>query len=139
MIFVDANVFLRALVRPSDEQVQRMHDAAVALFRRAEKGEIELTTSDAVIAEVAFILTSKAHYHLDPDDAAGRLAAMLRLRGLRMPQKRILLRALDLWTTYPALGFVDVLTASYSQQAGIELATFDAHFDRFTDIARWQL
>ncbi len=137
MIFLDANYFLRALTRSSQPDVERMNRIASELFRRAERGEVEATTSDAVIAEVAFILTAKAHYNLSADEAAGRLSAMLRLPGIKLRDKRVVLRALDIWADKPKLEFVDALTASYAQQPGIELATFDTDFDDLPEIARW--
>lgn len=138
MIFVDANFFLRALTWSPQREVQEMADLAGDLFRQAERGGVELTTSDAVIAEVAFVLTSKAHYALDAADAAARLAALLRVRGLKLREKRVILQALELWGTSPKLGFVDALTASYAQRSDIELASFDADFDQIPGIRRWQ-
>jgi predicted nucleic acid-binding protein len=138
MIFLDANIFLRALTQSTDPGIQRMNEQASDLFRRAERGEIEVTTSDAVIAEVAFILTSKAHYQLAVGDAAGRMTTLLRVRGFKLRDKRIILRALDLWTAQPRVGFVDALTASYALQTGMELATFDTDFDQIPNITRWR-
>lgn len=137
MIFLDANFFLRALTRSPRPDVQQMNQIAGDLMRRAERGEVELTTSDAVIAEVAFILTSKAYYNQTVADAAGRLATLLRLRGIKLHEKRVVLRALDLWAAHPKLGFVDALTASYAQQAETELATVDTDFDDLPGISRW--
>lgn len=87
MIYVDANVFLRALTRSPEPRVQRMNDIAGNLLRAAERGEVELTTSDAVIAEVDFILTAKAHYHLPVSDAAARLATLVRFKGSISPTR----------------------------------------------------
>jgi predicted nucleic acid-binding protein len=136
-IFLDANILLRALTHSSDPGIQRMNQQAGELLRRADRGEVEVTTSDAVIAEVACILTSKAHYQLPVADAAGRLAAVLRVRGVRLREKRTVLAALDLWAEHPKLGFVDALTASYARQADVELATFDTDFDLIPGITRW--
>jgi len=138
MIFLDANIFLRALTQSTDPAIQRMNDSAANLLRRAERGELEVTTSDAVIAEVAFILTARAHYQLAVDDAAGRMAALLRVRGVRLRDKRVILRALDLWSDIAKLGFVDALTAAYALQPGIELASFDSDFDHISGIVRWR-
>lgn len=138
MIFLDANIFLRALTRSPDADVQQMNQLAGDLLRRVERGEVEATTSDAVIAEVAFILTSKAHYQQTVAEAAGQLGTLLRLRGIKLREKRVVLRALDLWTDNPKLGFVDALTASYAQQPGVALATFDSDFDHIPDITRWR-
>lgn len=138
MIFLDASIFLRTLTRSSDPKVERMGHMVSDLFRRVERGEVEVTTSDAVIAEVVFILTARTRYHVDVPAAAERMAAILRLQGVRRHEKRIILRALDLWMERPKLEFVDALTASYAQQPGIDLATFDSDFETVARITRWQ-
>lgn len=115
-----------------------MNNSAADLFRRAERGEVEVTTSDAVIAEVAFILTARTHYQLAVSDAAGRLEKLMQLRGVKLPEKRVTLRSLAFWESHPNLGYVDALTATYAQQPGIELATFDKDFDSISGITRWE-
>ena len=137
MIFVDANVILRALTWSPQSDVQRMSVLAGELLRRVDRGEVEVTTSDAAVAEVAYILTARSHYGLAVDDAAARIATILRMPRFRLPEKRLVLRALELWAEHPRLDFVDLLTASYVQRPGIELATFDRDFDRFPEIVRW--
>lgn len=138
MMFVDANVFLRALTQSSLPDVQFMGRIARNLFRRVDQGEIEVTTSEAIIAEVAFVLTSKAHYHLPASDAADRLATVVQMRGVRLRDKHAVLHALELWSAYPKLGFVDALAAAHAQQADIELATFDTDFDGLPGISLWR-
>jgi predicted nucleic acid-binding protein len=138
VIFLDANVLLRAFVQPDDPLTQRFSLVATELLRRAGRGDVEITTSDAVLAEVAFILTAKTHANLPVPIAAGFLASFVQLRGFRHGQKRSLLSALDLWTNRPRLGFVDALTAAYAQSPGMRLATFDADFDGLPGIDRWQ-
>ncbi|MGI8963158.1 MAG: hypothetical protein ACR2GI_01490 [Thermomicrobiales bacterium] len=77
MIHLDANIILRALSKANEPAVKRMNHTAANLFRLAEQGAVEVTSSDAVIAEVAFILTAKAHYQLAVSEAAGRLTGLL--------------------------------------------------------------
>lgn len=137
MIFVDANDFLRYLAQPTTERAQREHDAATELFRMAARGEAEITSSDAVIAEVAFVLAAKRHYGLPPEDVSVLLKPVLLLPGFKLPSTRICLRALDLWVTHPRLGFVDALGAAYAEAQGLVLATFDSDFDRLPAISRW--
>jgi predicted nucleic acid-binding protein len=115
-----------------------MNGSAADLFRLAEQGAVEVTTSDPVIAEVAFILTAKAHYQLAVSEAADRLSRLLKLRGVKFRDKVVVLEAFEVWETKPKLGFVDVLTASYAKQPGAELATFDRDFDEISGISRWQ-
>jgi predicted nucleic acid-binding protein len=140
VIFLDANYFLRALVQPTTPESEAMARRAMALFRAVERGEAEVTSSEAVLAEVAFVLASPRHYHLSPDEIRDRLRPILALPHLKLPRgsKRRCLRALDLWATYPRLGFVDALTAAAVEQAGMTLATFDTDFDALPGIVRYQ-
>ncbi len=115
-----------------------MNDPAADLFRLAELGAVEVTTPDAVSAEVAFILTAKAHYQLAVSEAAGRLSRLLQLRGVKLRDKVVVLEAFEIWENNPKLGFVDALTASYAKQPRAELATFDRDFDEISGITRWQ-
>jgi predicted nucleic acid-binding protein len=138
MIFVDANYFLRYLAAPTTERARQEQEQATELFTHVQRGEVEVTSSDAVIAEVAFVLAAKSHYGLSASEVSARLKPLLRLSGFRMPTKRQCLRALDVWVTYPALGFVDALAVSYAEQQDFQLATFDSHFNRVADIQRWQ-
>ena len=137
MIFLDANFFLRALTDSDSPDDQARKAVVRSLFRQADRGEVELTTSEAVIAEVAYVLASKNQYALSAAEASARIETLLRLRGVKLHDKRVLLNALKLWSDHPKIGFVDALAASYGQQPGIELATFDSHFDRISEVNRW--
>jgi len=53
-------------------------------------------------------------------------------------EKRRFLQALDLWATYPALGYAEALVATTAALRGAGLATFDRDFDRIPGISRWQ-
>lgn len=96
VIFADANVFLRALSHPRDRNAARHAEAAQALFRQAERGEVEITTSDAILAEVAFVLTARAHYQLPAADAATLINSILQLSGFRHRDKAAIERALHM-------------------------------------------
>jgi predicted nucleic acid-binding protein len=98
VIFLDANYFLRYLVEPDGPDNQIRHEIAAALFEAIELGEEEATTSEAALAEVAFILASKRQYNLSPADIATYLSPIIRLPGLRLPRGRkgLYLRALEI-------------------------------------------
>jgi predicted nucleic acid-binding protein len=138
MIFVDANVFLRALTEPRDQHAARHARIAHELLRQADRGEVEITTSDAILAEVAFVLSAKAHYQLSAAAAATLINSIVQLRGFRHRDKAVIERALALWASVPRLGFVDALAAAYAHAPGIHLATFDSHFDGLPGITRWE-
>jgi uncharacterized protein len=138
--FLDANIFLRYLVEPDSDENRVKHDVAAALFEAIERGDEEATTSEVVLAEVAFVLASKRQYDVAPETVAAVLRPILRLRGLKLPRgrKETYLRALELWSHHPALGFVDALTAAMVERGKLTLATFDADFDVFPQFVRWQ-
>ncbi len=138
MIFIDANYFIRAIVVQVTPQDRIMADQAMTLFRRIAASEVEATTSEAILAEVIFILSSRRHFNLRPDEVSARIKPFLQLPGLRLPQKRIYFRALDLYVSFPNLRFVDALCVAYSEQPGMELATFDHDFDRVPNLVRYQ-
>ena len=125
MIFLDTNCFVRLAVTPASG-AERDQALAVARFMRAAaNGSKEFTTSDAVLAEVVFVLTSKRGYGRERADVAQRLRVLLSLKGCRSPLRRSWLRALDIWETRNALSFVDALAAAHVEQSGDELGTFD--------------
>ncbi len=130
MIFVDANVYLRYLVQPATPDDRINEERAAALFAKVDLGTVDVTTSDAILAEVAFILTSPRHYDGPRPLAAASLKALLQPRECRMPAKDVSLHALDLWSAHPQLSFPDALAAAYSTLRGYELATFDTALSR---------
>jgi predicted nucleic acid-binding protein len=138
MTVVDTNYFLRAIVRPATTQDTVMAQTATTLFEQVKAGEETIFVSDAVVAEIVFILSSRRHYGLPRIDVVGRLAPMLQLHGCRLARKRVVLRALDLWGGAPKLSFVDALGATYAQELGEPLASFDADLGKVPGIALWQ-
>lgn len=139
MIYLDANYFLRYLTEPDSPTNQVRHERAAALFAAVDRREEEVTTSEAVLAEVAFVLASKRQYHLSAATIVAYLAPIIRMRGLKLPRgrKRLYLRALDIWATNQRLGFVDALTVATVEGTDLDLATFDSHFDTMSDVRLW--
>jgi hypothetical protein len=58
------------------------------------------------------------------------------MAGMQLPEERQQrwLAALDVWERYPALGFVDSLIYVMAVDQDYELATFDNHFNRFSNV-----
>ena len=125
MIFVDASAFLRHLVQPVTPQDRINARSAAAMFKDAEDGQAEITTSEAILAEVVFILSHQRHYNTPRPVVATGLKTLLRAKGCKLPAKDVCLRALDLWVAHPKLSFPDALGAAYSERRGYELATID--------------
>ena len=96
-----------------------------------------MRTTEAVIAEVLYVLSSPRQYKLSHADAAARLRPLLTLRGLQLPHKRSYLRALDLFGTHAFLDIEDAIQVVHMEREGVtELCSYDTDFDRLPTIAR---
>ncbi len=130
--FVDTNIFLRALTQEPAGQAA----ACQALFEKAQRGELALTTSEAIVAEVVYVLSSKNLYGLSRDEVRARLYPFLTLSGLKLPARRLYLRALDLFAAH-RLDFEDALAAAHMERDKIsQILTYDREFDRVPGIER---
>jgi len=131
--FLDANIFLRYLVAGDESKA----NACFALFQRVKSGREVVTTSEAIVAEIAYVLRSRAHYALPPGEIAARLSPLLTLRGLKLPLKRTYLRALEIWTSYAALDFEDALTLAHLERLRLTAVTsYDTDFDQIANVER---
>lgn len=103
MRFADTNIFLRYLVQPVTEIDQTRAEACRELFERVSIGVEEITTSEAVLAEIVYVLASRRQYGLVPSDVVARLKSVVALPGLKIAQKRLYLHALDIYTSHRRL------------------------------------
>jgi uncharacterized protein len=130
--FVDTNIFLRYLTR--DDPVKA--EACYQLLEKARKNEISLATSESVIAEIVFVLASPRLYNLSRVDIRARLYPLLTLEGLKLPDRRKFVRALDLYTSH-TIDFEDALTVAEMESLQIEtLYSYDLDFDKIEGIQR---
>ncbi|HUX85898.1 MAG TPA: type II toxin-antitoxin system VapC family toxin [Chloroflexota bacterium] len=133
MRLLDTNVFLRYLTRDDEEKAQRCFE----LFQRLKNGDETATTTEAIIAEVVFVLSSRRLYGLSHEDIRARLLPILGIRGLKLRQKRVYFRALDIYVAHPALDFEDALSVATVQVDGVqEIYSYDRDFDRVEGIVR---
>lgn len=106
--FVDANIFIRALTNDSPGITAN----CVALFERANSEESALVTSEAIVAEVVYVLTSPRIYQTPRDEVATKLRPFLLCRGLTLDHKASVLSALDLYEG-SNLSFEDCLAVQH--------------------------
>ena len=130
--FVDTNIFLRYLTRDDPQKAE----ACFQLLEKAKNNEITLTTSESVIAEIVFVLSSPRVYRLARADVRARLYPILALEGLKIPDRRKVFRALDLYANH-AIDFEDALTIAEMEHSDLEeLYSYDTDFDAFEHITR---
>ena len=133
MKFLDANILLRYFTRDDGAKA----DACYALLQRVQSGQEEITTCEAVIAEIVYVLSSRNIYNMGRQDIQGRLLPILSLPGLKLPQKRTYLRALNLYVAHPRLDFEDALAVAHMERQHIAtLLSYDRDFDRISTITR---
>lgn len=132
MHFIDTNIFIRYLTKDDPDKAQ----ACFELFQQAAANRTELTTTEAVITEVVYVLSSKKTYGLARADIRARLYPLLSTAGLQLPQRRTYLRALDLYTLY-SIDFEDALIVAQMEHQKIsDLYSYDQGFDQVPGTTR---
>jgi predicted nucleic acid-binding protein len=139
MKLLDANVFLRLSVEPKTEQDVVFNRLARRLLDAAQRGEDEFTTSEAVIAEVLFVLTSKSVYGFTRSNAYSSMIGILQMPACHLENRSAVLAALEFWVFTPKLSFVDALCMTKAKQYGHELVTFDTALAKAAGTQRWDL
>lgn len=113
-----------------------MFATADALFTAVGMGELKYTTSEAIVAEVVWVLTKT--YKFPRETVRRSMRSLLNLPGCRMPTKNLCVDALDAWAANPKLSFIDALIARLAESGGHELATLDEDLASFTSAPVWQ-
>ena len=133
MRFVDANIFLRYLTQGDPAKGA----ACRVLWEQVQRGLELVTTTEAIVAEVCYVLSSPRLYHLGHEEIAARIRPLIALPGLKLRDKRTLLRALSLYGTHSFLDFEDALTIAHMERQGVpEILSYDRDFDRVPGVAR---
>ena len=132
MKFLDANIILRYLTRDDPKKAENCYE----LFQKVKRGEIELTTCEAVIAEVIYVLSSHSLYNLPRDEICSLLLPIINLYGLKLPQKRLYVRALDIYAS-KNIDFEDASSVAHMEKRQIkEIYSYDSDFDKLEELRR---
>ena len=133
MKFVDTNVFIRYLTRDDEAKAQACFD----LFQRVRSGLEEITTSEANITKIVYMLSARAHYRLPHETVGALLRPLLLLKGFKLMHKRVYLRALDSYVAHPTLDYEDALVAAHMERRKVQTVySYDTDFDRLPQISR---
>jgi predicted nucleic acid-binding protein len=135
MYFVDTNVFLRYLTNDDDPiKGERCRE----LLKKADAKQVELATHDAIVAEIVYVLESKKEngYALARGRIRELLYPLILIRGLRLPNRKAVLRALDLYAE-TTLDFEDALLVAYAEtRTSRHLYSYDAGIDAVPSVVR---
>lgn len=131
--FIDTNIFIRLVTQDDRAKAIRCFE----LLERANRGEIDLVTSEAVIAETVFVLASPRLYGTPREEITSRLGALLTGSRLRLDHKETVLEALELYGS-TNLHFVDCLCLAHARRPTVPHAvySYDRGLGHASDIPR---
>jgi predicted nucleic acid-binding protein len=130
--FIDTNIFLRHLT--NDNPIQS--PACFALIQVIEQGKIQAWTSDLVILEVIFVLSSKTLYNVGREKIRDLLLPLINLPGIKLTNKRMYRRAFELYTSL-SIDFTDAYNAALMEShKKTKIISYDKDFDRISTVKR---
>jgi len=128
--FVDTNVFMRYLTRDDPAKYEKCRE----MFRRAMKGEITISTSAMVIAELIWTLLS--YYKVPKADVVEKISVIVGTDNLFIPDKDVLADALVLYAR-KNIDFIDAYNAVFMRYQGlVEIYSYDEDFETVEGIKR---
>lgn len=91
-----------------------------------------------MIAELVFVLSSPRLYKLSRETVRTVLLPIISLKGLKLQNRSVFVRALDLYAT-TAMDFDDALAVAQMERRKVtEIYSYDEHFDRVAGLKRLQ-
>src|SRR5918911_1575258 len=130
--FIDTDIIIRFLT--GDDP--RKQAAAAALFQRIEQGALTVAAPVTVIADAVFVLHSPRLYNKPRPEVQALLTPLVRLPHFRVQQRRMVLRALELYGSSTS-GFGDgMLVAAMEQARSTTLYSYDEGFDKVVGLTR---
>jgi predicted nucleic acid-binding protein len=128
--FVDTNVFLRYLTKDDPAKYERCR----AMFKKALEGDIGISTSGMVIAELIWTLLS--YYNVQKAEVVEKVSVILGTENLFIPDKDILADALVLYAR-KNIDFIDAYNAVFMKNHGLrEIYSYDEDFEMIEDVHR---
>lgn len=130
--FLDTDVIVRFIT--GDDPVKQA--AADALFRQVAAGTLILRAPDTVFADAVYVLNSPRLYRRDRVRIRQQLGFLLQLPNLKVHNRNLLLRALDIFAS-TNLDFGDaMIVATMERRGDRDLYSYDRDFDRIASIDR---
>ena len=128
--FVDTNIFLRYLTKDDPSKYEKCKE----VFKKAMKGEIAITTSGMVIAELVWTLLS--YYKVPKAEVVEKVTVIVGTKNLSIPDKHIVADALVLYAR-KNIDFIDAYNAVFMRYHGLrEIYSYDEDFELIEDIQR---
>ena len=117
-IIVDTNVFLRFLL----EDIPSQKKEAENLFRKAQKGSIEIIVPQIIIFEIEFIL--RKYYKFPVAVISSKIKSLLNAEFFQISERTLFLKSLEIHQS-KNISFVDSFLISFAELEDLELFSFD--------------
>lgn len=123
--FLDSNIFLRPIVKDDSQKVEECE----VLFGKIKRGELKVSTSNLVLAEVAWVC--KSVYGLKRQAIAEVLSKILAFPNIKIFDNFNPYSAVQFYQQY-SIKFIDALIASNPQIQDKEMIviSYDVEFDK---------
>ena len=122
---LDTNVIIRFLIGEKKEKFEGVFD----FFKSIEQGKIDVELKLIVLFQTIFVL--KSYYKVPKDRIINTTMGLLEFNGLKIKEKRIIERMLELWNSNN-IEIVDAyLIASLEKDSQNILYSYDKDFDKF--------
>jgi predicted nucleic acid-binding protein len=129
-VLADTNVFLALLAGPA----HALHEDALGLFRRVAEGQLVLTVTPVVVAELVYAAEPVLGW--DRKAAAMRLGKLLLADGLSVREEQVIVQALELYGRLEKMDFPDAYLAASALTTGAAVASFDRDYDAIAGLER---
>jgi predicted nucleic acid-binding protein len=128
--FVDTNIFLKYLTGDDHPKYERCR----GLFKRIIEGELGLSTSVMVIAELIWTLLS--YYKVPKAEVVEKVSVIIGSENIFIPDKNLLADALVLYAP-KNIDFIDAYNVVFMKYHGLhEIYSYDEDFEMIEDIER---
>ena len=131
-IFIDTNILLRYLTGDDPEKYEKCRD----IFKRALEKKIVLLTSDMVIAELTWTLSS--FYKVPKEEIIEKITIIINTPNLKIPNKKLISETLILFSQ-KNIDYIDAYNAVFMKHMSCtQIFSYDKDFDRIEDIKRME-
>ena len=128
--FVDTNIFLRYLTKDDPSKYERCRE----MFKKVLGGEMAISTSGMVIAELIWTLLS--YYKVPKAEVIEKVSVILGTKSLFIPEKDVLADALVLYAR-KNIDFIDAYNAVFMKYHGLrQIYSYDEDFEMIEDLSR---
>ena len=122
---LDTNVIVRFLIGDKNEKFKGVFN----FFKSIEQNKIAVELKLIVLFQTIFVL--KSYYKVPKDRMIDAIVRLLKFKGLKIKEKRIVERMLEIWCSNN-IEIVDAyLIASLEKDSQNILYSYDTDFDRF--------